>query len=129
MSTGVEALVQNWSGMKGYAYPPISLIPRVLSKLQRHPTAIILLIAPFWPSQIWFPSLRDLLVDLPIRLPDRWDLLRAPGTDEFYPNPEGLKLTAWPLSASPSRRQDFLRLSFGHQLGPYGLCRWLDGVV
>ncbi len=49
--------------------------------------AEILLIAPFWPRQIWFPSLRDLLLGLPVRLPDGWNLLRCPGTSEFYLNP------------------------------------------
>jgi len=107
-SSGTNALAQNWSGMRAYAYPPISLLVPVLDKLCLHPTTEMLLIAPFWPSQPWFQSIRDLLVDMPLRLPTRKDLLKNPSSGELYPTPDSLRLTAWPLSASPSKRQVFL---------------------
>ncbi|XP_022106000.1 uncharacterized protein LOC110987518 [Acanthaster planci] len=43
-----------------YAFPPISLIPRDHPKRQE--TCRILLIAPFWPCQLWFLRLLRLLV-------------------------------------------------------------------
>ena len=107
-SSGTNALAQDWSMLRAYAYPPISLINQVLRKLRRFPTSEILLIAPFWPSQVWFTGIKDLMVGLPIRLPDRPDLLQQPSTREFYPNPGSLHLTAWHLSANPSRREAFL---------------------
>ena len=50
-SSGVNVLTQNWECLYGYVYPPTALIPRVLRKLRLQPTAQILLVAPFWPSQ------------------------------------------------------------------------------
>ena len=107
-SSGVNALTMNWSPIYRYAYPPIALIPRVLRKLQRHPTAIIILIALFWPSQIWFRPLTQLLVDIPRKLSDVWNLLRNSETNEFFPEPAKMWVVAWRLSASPSARKDFL---------------------
>ena len=48
-SSRVNELTQNWDSLWAYAY-----ILRVLRKLRKHPTATIILIAPFWPSQVWF---------------------------------------------------------------------------
>ena len=74
-ASGSNALTMNWDN-HGYAFPPIALIPRVLRKLLRHPSATIVLVAPFWPSQIWFRQMTNLLVDLPRAIPDRWNLLK-----------------------------------------------------
>ena len=52
-SSGVNALTQNWECLYEYAYLPTALVPRVLRKLRLQPTAQILLVAPFWPSQPW----------------------------------------------------------------------------
>ena len=107
-SSGVNALTQNWEALIGYAYPPVALIPRVLSRLIQFPSAKIYLVAPYWPSQTWFRNIKDLLVDWPRSLPVRPDLLHNSVTGMVYPDPAKLKLTVWPLSANPSLRKDFL---------------------
>ena len=70
-SSGVNALTQNWDCLYGYAYPPTALIPRVLRKLRLQPTAQILLVAPFWPSQPWFRQMTSMLTDLPRAISQR----------------------------------------------------------
>ena len=106
-ASGSNALTMNWDMVHGYAFPPIALIPRVLRKLLRHPSATIVLVAPFWPSQIWFRQMTNLLVDLPRAIPDRWNLLKNSETHEFFPEPARLRLTAWRLSAYQSSRKAF----------------------
>ena len=64
-----DALSQNWSTTWGFAHPPWCLIARVLMKVQRE-EATVILVAPLWRTQSWFPSLLNVLVDLPILLPD-----------------------------------------------------------
>ena len=59
-ASGSNGLTMNWDMVHGYAFPPIALIPRVLRKLLRHPSATIVLLAPFWPSQIWFRQMTNL---------------------------------------------------------------------
>ena len=58
----VDSLVQNWGA---YAYPPTSLIRACLNKVRTENVEIVL-IAPAWPNQEWFPDLLDLSIDFPI---------------------------------------------------------------
>jgi len=117
-TSGVNAMTQNWEALIGYAYPPIAMIPSVLSRLLRFPTARIYLVAPFWPSQTWFKNLKDLLFDWPRMLPDLPNLLKNSVTGMIYPDPAKLKLAVWPLSANPSLRKDFLQELRTSRLSP-----------
>jgi hypothetical protein len=72
----VDSLSLLWEGFWGYAFPPTALIPRVIQKMKCH-VCHILLIAPCWPSQSWFPDMLELLVDLPRRLPVRPNLAQS----------------------------------------------------
>ena len=69
-----DALLQDWSRMRAYANPPWILIGRVLAKIQASNPDLILLVAPIWPSQPWYPTLLGLLVDFPRLLPHQQDL-------------------------------------------------------
>lgn len=116
-SLGKDALEQDWSGMYAYAFPPIALIPRVLLKLSRTTKCRVLLIAPFWPRQLWFSQLLDLLVSEPVRLPVREDLLTVSESRSRVPLRvvQALGLTAWTISAVPILRRAFLkRLPVSH---------------
>ena len=42
-ASGSNALTMDWDMVHGYAFPPIALIPRVLRKILRHPSATIVL--------------------------------------------------------------------------------------
>ena len=46
----IDAFSIRWEGFTGYAFPPISLIPRILQKV-RQDRATVLLIAPWWPKR------------------------------------------------------------------------------
>ena len=94
-----DALSFSWTGLWAYAYPPTPLIPRVLEKVRSEECEIIL-IAPAWPTQAWFPALLRLLVDHPRCLPSRRTLLKQ-GNNTFHTNPQMLSLHAWRLSSRP----------------------------
>ena len=117
-SSGVNALTQNWECLYGYSYPPTALVPRVLRKLRLQPTAQILLVAPFWPSQPWFRQLTSMLTDLPRAISQRNDLLKNAVTGMQYPKPEAMRLTAWPLSANPSLTAAFQQTLLTRQPEP-----------
>ena len=117
-SSGVNALTQNWDCLYGYAYPPTALIPRVLRKLRLQPTAQILLVAPFWPSQPWFCQMTSMLTDLPRAISQRDDLLKNAVTGMRYPKPEVMRLTVWPLSANPSLTAAFQQMLLTRQPEP-----------
>jgi len=103
----IDAFSLDWTGMAVYAFPPIQVIPNVLQKLTRDVCSMVL-IAPCWTRQPWFPTLLSLIVDVPLVLPASPDLLRVPGSQVRFHEVERLHLTAWPLSADVTRRRDFL---------------------
>ena len=103
-----DALSLSWEGLIAYAYPPISLIPVILRKIADQ-DCVILLIAPLWPAQPWYPTLLDLLVDVPLALPRFRRLLRQPHEDVYHTGLDVLNLHVWPLSSRSSLKTDFLR--------------------
>ena len=52
----IDVFSLSWANMNCYAFPPFSLLPRVLPKI-RLDKAVVLLIAPVWPTQSWYPLL------------------------------------------------------------------------
>jgi hypothetical protein len=63
-SRGTDAFDQGWPKEKSYAFPPFSMINKVLRRVKSEEITLIL-IAPFWPQQGWFSLLLELLYDTP----------------------------------------------------------------
>jgi hypothetical protein len=84
---GVDAFTVSWKDVTGYAFPPFSLISRILRKI-KDDKARVLLLHPFWPGALWYPSLVEIMLtqrSIPpsadvLRYPDHPDL-RHPMTD------------------------------------------------
>ena len=102
-----DAFSFRWEGFRGYAFPPIALIPKVLLKV-RQDQAFLILIAPWWPKRTWFLEMTSLIVGYPRLLPNRRDVISQPISGTLHHRPASLHLTAWPLSGRPSLRQAFL---------------------
>ena len=94
MAYAQDAMSISWNFTIAYAFPSIALIPRVLEKLATSKNCEILLIAPNWPRQTWFPRLLTLLAGEVIAL-------------LFLKTLQTLNLTVWPISSSPTRRRAF----------------------
>ena len=97
----VDAFSMNWNYLHAYAFPPTILIPSVLEKI-RHYQCRIVLIAPFWPQQLWFSDFLKLLVSAPIRLPLFPTLLTQSKGRFLHQNLPVLDLHASELSNSQS---------------------------
>ena len=106
---GVDALSISWKGMYGYAFPPFILLTKVVEKVARDHPCELILIAPKWPNQSWYARILDLLVDCPLVLPARADLLYQPHTHKQHQSLQAVSLHAWRLSSNPSKREDFRR--------------------
>ena len=103
-SAGTDAFLQSWDGLQAYAFPPWSIIPRVLAKLRVSRGTELTLVALYWPLRPWFPDLLQLSLAPPVVLPDRPDLLFQPRSRLRYQGLHRLRLHAWRLSgASPGR--------------------------
>ena len=113
LAIATDALLQDWSRGRNYAFPPFCLIMRSLAKLQGAGGELIL-ITPVWPTQAWYPRLLDMSVAPPVLLPSFPDLLLSP-RGERHPLllNETLSLAAWHVSSSPCSRRAFLQTLSG----------------
>ena len=112
-----DALSFSWQQMWVYAYPPIPLMHQVLQKVAAEPCDVIL-VAPAWPTQSWFPLLLQLSVDHPRALPPLRKLLKQPRRNVFHDNPQQLHLHAWRLSSQPCFTRASPRTWLGGSLAP-----------
>ena len=110
-AAGVDALSQSWSKLHPYAFPPFALISRCLQKVREEKLDHLLLIAPVWPAQSWYPLLLEMLVETPRVLPQQSDILLNP-QEELHPLvvQNHLTLAAWPVSGISSRQVVFQKM-------------------
>ena len=94
----IDALSFSWTQMWAYAYPPIPLLHQILQKMSQEPCDLIL-VAPAWPTQSWFPLLLQMSIDHPRELPPTRHLLKQTGRNVFHDDPQRLHLHAWRLSS------------------------------
>ena len=109
----VDALAQPWTNIRPYAFPLFILLGRCLQKIRQEGVQEIVIIAPVWQGQPWFPPLIESLIDLPALLPQTHNLLTNPAGD---PHPlvvrNRLYLAAWRLSWSAVQNQGISREAF-----------------
>ena len=106
MAVATDAFTLDWAELRGYANPPWNLIGRVLAqtRLQR---AELVLVAPVWKAQGWYPVLLEMLVDFPLLIPQKEDLITATHQDSL---PEVVpQLAMWAISGSATRTAKFQR--------------------
>ena len=128
----VDALSQDWQGRSIYMFPPFPLLSKVLQKLRLTQVAEVILVAPWWPSQSWFPHLLRLCVEHPLVLPYRQDLL-SQQDQKYISDGKSYHLHVWRLSCDTTKQQAFQTRSLGSRQ-PLGdpqpiACMTTDGVV
>jgi len=93
----VDALSISWEGMWAYAYPPTKILMLVLNKFVETENCSLILIAPMWTKQLWYPRLTQLATEDPIRLPSMKKLLKQPQSNLYHQDPDSLRLHAWKM--------------------------------
>ena len=98
-AVAVDALSIPWD-FQGipYAFPPWKMLLSVLKKIREDCIPLVLVIAPNWPRQAWFPDLLHLSVSNALLLPPIANLLSQ--GQWVVPNPHLWCLHAWMLSGS-----------------------------
>ena len=103
----IDAFSFCWGDLYFYAFPPFTLLPRFLKKLEED-GATALLIAPCWPTAAWFPRLLKLLIRNPVELTRHQKLLHHHlFPDLVHPGVKSMRLTAWAISGIASVRKAF----------------------
>ena len=101
-ATVVDAFSIPWTGLKFYAYPPFSLVGKVISKIIQENTHGIMII-PVWPTQHWFPLVMKHLIHYPLLLPKASSTICLPfDTKLKHPMASTLQLAAVLVSSMRS---------------------------
>ena len=102
----VDAFTLHWGNWLIYAFPPFSLLHRVLCKWKRD-EADGLLVAPVWMTATWYPLMLKMLTTEPILLPKGSRVLQLPHDNSPHPLHKKLQLMVCSLSGKPSRSRVF----------------------
>lgn len=74
---GIDALLQRWNYANMYAFPPFSIIGRIIQKIAKDRVEVKIVL-PLWPGQFWFARVLRMTVDHPRLLPKGQSLLYLP---------------------------------------------------
>ena len=114
----IDAFSMSWNANYNYAFPPFSMITRLLEKLTRE-GGQMLLIVPAWPTKPWYPLIGKHLAGPPARLPSRTLYLpQSPG--QAHRLEHRMNLVACPLFVGSTNRKDSQSSSFPSWSPPGG---------
>ena len=103
---GTYAFKHHWK-QPAFANPPWALISWTLSEV-RAQRAMVVLVAPVWKSQAWYPVMINLLFDHPrLILAQETTVVQIHQTQPPFKG-EDVQLAAWPLSGDPAKKANYL---------------------
>lgn len=101
----IDAFTINWEKTYNYLFPPFSLLNGCVQKITQD-QAIGIVIAPIWPTQVWFTPLMQLLTRVPLVLPK--NCLKLP-VNSNTTLPKNIRLMACRVSGKISDSKVFLK--------------------
>ena len=105
----MDLFTVSWHFLKFYAFPPFSIISRTLKKIKAEKAEGILVV-PYWPNQVWFPVLFKMLIDIPILITSRKNLLKLPQYPELvHPMWRKIDIVVCHLAGSSQKAMEFQR--------------------
>ena len=113
-SMAVDAFQLSWTNLHFYAFPPFSVIVKVLQKISLD-KATGVIIVPYWPSQAFFPTLLHMLIADPVLIHRHNKLLQLTTNHKLlHPLRKKLNLLGCIISGNPLQQktyQEKLRIS------------------
>ena len=98
-AVAIDAFSIPWTELKFYAFPPFSVIPSLLKKIQEDKAEGICVL-PNWSTQPWFPKAMQMATKSPVKLKACKTLLSLPNQPEqTHPLHRKLDLLVCLLSA------------------------------
>ena len=98
-----------WESYTFYAFPPVSVISRVLQKITEE-RATGLLVVPNWPTQTWWPFLMNMIIDFRLVLSRGADTINLPAHPQtIHPLHTSLELLVCHLSGNCLLVEEFQR--------------------
>ena len=110
-SFATDAMQQDWNKMFGFAFPPFSLIGRVINKVLRENVEAMILVTPTWQTQPWYTLLLRMPIQRPLLLLTLPNLLLNPlGEKHPLVKTSFLRLAAWKITGKPWKSKEFQAL-------------------
>ena len=107
----IDAFTIDWGEYSFFAFPPFSMISSCLQKVEQDRASGIM-ICPVWPTQAWFPVIMTMLVEEPILLRKKSDLLKLPHKAELvHPLYPKMRMMGCKISGTHSQRRAFQQAS------------------
>ena len=104
----IDAFQQQWNDRLIYAFPPFSVIPRVLQHIMHKDglaeDAELMMIVPRWTTQTWWIPLLRLIIADPLILPR--NAIYMPQHPEMTPK-ISVSLVCMLISSSHSKRKEY----------------------
>lgn len=117
----INALLLHWSAFTCiYMFPPFSLLGAVLQKVNTDKAEAILM-APIFPTQVWFPRLLNMVCQQPYILPETKSVLYNPKHPEKTHSLEKMRLGSFRISSKDSLVKEYqkkLQISSCHLGNP-----------
>ena len=109
-AVATDAFALDWRNPDGYAFPPFSLLSRVINQVRRQRVPTLVLETPLWRGATWFPQLLGVAVAPPVLLP-QWPDLLLDQLGQSHPLVERrqLVLAVWLIYGQPTRQRNFPR--------------------
>lgn len=102
-----DAFTLDWGKFECcYVFPPFSVISRCIGKIQKD-RAQAIVVLPCWNTQVWWPALLKILVDVPRILPKSKNLLTLPHVDQEHPLWRKMTMIACRVSGDSSETKAF----------------------
>ena len=122
----VDAFATSWKDINGYAFPPFSVLGRVLQKVETD-QANMTLIAQLWTTQPWFSKALQLVAANSYILPKMNNLLVHPMDPKKKHPLQTMRLVAFRLCGKQS---DILncRMTLPKLFYPHGVPQRRDGI-
>ena len=95
MAIDCDALNISWERRIAYAFPPRAILGKVVAKIRETNELRLILVAPDWPKQTWYPDLLEMSVAGPLPLPTWRTMLKQPQSSLYHTEPEKMCLHAW----------------------------------
>ena len=105
----INAFTFSWSSLNFYAFPPFSIIAKVLQKI-KNDNASGIVVVPLWSNQIWFPVFMKLVKGPYLEFHPNANILLSPCRTRCHPLASNLTLVAARLSAKPSDEKEHQRI-------------------
>ena len=93
-----DVMQQDWNKMFGFAFPPFSLIGRVINKVLRENVEAMILLTPTCQTQSWYTLVLKISIQRPLLLPALPNLLLNPLGEKHLVKTRSLKLAAWKIT-------------------------------